>query len=248
VKWLGQYIDVERIFSKEYLIAQITNLRTQITTQSVGLLGAGILAVVQALLVLFTTYYLLRDGGNLLGGVRMLLPLTPQQSDAMINNVRTIISASLKGTLLIALIQGILGGIAFWFLGLSAPPLWAAVMFVTSLIPVVGSSIIWVPAALYLLMNGFWIKAIILVIWGVGVIAMVDNILRPVLVGSKTRMHELTVFFSVLGGIKLFGPVGIVAGPIVVAVAQGLLRIFFEEAKAAQPTPAEAQGHDTAAR
>ena len=148
----------------------------------------------------------------------------------MFHNVQTIISASLRGTVLIAAIQGLLGGLAFWVLGLPSAPLWGIVMFLMSMIPVVGSSVIWVPAALFLASNGSWARAMLLTIWGVGVIAMVDNILRPVLVGSKTRMHELAVFFSVLGGLKFFGPLGIIVGPILIAVAFGLLRIFEESA------------------
>ena len=165
-----------------------------------------------------------------------MLPFNRQQSDLMFTNMRTIIGASLKGTLLIAAVQGFLGGVAFWFLGLPSALLWGIIMFFTAMIPVVGSSLIWAPAALYLLTTGHWGKALFLLIWGAGVIATVDNLLRPALVGSKTRMHELTVFFSVLGGLQFFGPVGIIMGPIVVALALGMLKIFSEAD--AEPAPA----------
>lgn len=229
LRWLGQYVDVRGLLKNDQVSEQLKNLGPMITSRGFSIVGGGILIMVQFLLVLFTTYYLLRDSGKLMHGIRALLPLTNAQTDAMVSSIKTIISASLKGTLLISLIQGILGGLAFWFLGLPAAFLWCAVMILTSMIPVIGSSIIWGPAALYLLINGSWIKAAILAGWGAGVISTVDNVLRPMLVGSKTRMHELTVFFSVLGGIQLFGPVGLVAGPIVVATAQGLLRIFFDD-------------------
>lgn len=228
-KWLSQYFDVRAVFRPENVQGQANRVGAYLAGMSADLVGYTVVAVMQFMLVIFTTYYLLRDGRKLLFSVRDLLPLKPHQSDTLFKSILTIISASLRGTVLIAAIQGILGGLAFWVLGVPAPALWGVVMFFTAMIPVVGSSIIWLPAAIYLLSDN-WVKALILLAWGAGVIAMIDNILRPVLVGSKTRMHELTVFFSVLGGLKLFGPVGIIMGPIVVAVALGLIRIFEESA------------------
>ena len=238
--WLGQYFDVKNIFRPENVQGQAQRIGAYLASSSADLVGYTVLAVIQLLLILFTTYYLLRDGRKLLLSARDLLPLKQEQSDAMFHNILTIISASLRGTVLIAAIQGILGGVAFWALGVPAPALWGVVMFFTAMIPVVGSSIIWLPAAIYLVSDS-WVKAVILLAWGAGVIAMIDNILRPVLVGSKTRMHELTVFFSVLGGLKLFGPVGIVMGPIVVAVAMGLMRIFEESANEIDAAAAQAE-------
>lgn len=227
---IQKYVNLDRFLQKENLRQQIQDYGMTVTMQSWSIVSYGLITVGQIVLVLFTTFYMLRDGGALIGGVRTLLPLAPDQADNMIAKVRTIISASLKGTMLIALIQGIMGGLAFWILGLPAAILWGLVMILASLIPVVGSSIIWVPAVLYLLSVGSLGKALALVICGI-VIGLVDNLLRPKLVGSKTRMHELTVFFAVLSGIRLFGPVGLVAGPIFVGLAAGLIQIFFETAK-----------------
>ncbi len=231
---IQHYIDLDKLLKQENFGQQIQRLGMYLSTQSWSLLSYGLITVVQIMLVLFTTFYMLRDSGTLIGGVRALLPIAPEQADNMIGKVRTIISASLKGTMLIAFIQGTIGGIAFWILGLPAAILWGLVMILASLIPVVGSSIIWVPAVLYLLSAGSLGKALALVICGI-FIGLVDNLLRPSLVGSKTRMHELTVFFAVLGGIQLFGPVGLVAGPIFVGVAAGLIQIFFETAKDTDP-------------
>ena len=227
---IEKYVNLDKILQRENLREQIQQYGMDLTAKSWSILSYGLLAVMQIMLILFTTFYMLRDSGALISGVRTLLPLAPEQADNMIGKVRTIISASLKGTMLIALIQGTIGGIAFWALGLPAAVLWWLVMILASLIPVIGSSIIWVPAALYLLSIGSLGKALALVICGV-FIGLVDNLLRPSLVGSKTRMHELTVFFAVLGGIQLFGPVGLVAGPIFVGLAAGLIQIFFETAK-----------------
>jgi predicted PurR-regulated permease PerM len=252
MQWLSRFVDVKGLSVAPSAATQPTTQAADlhsfgellkrysdpIAAQVNSLLRQGLLAVVQALLVLFTSYYMLRDSARLVQGVREMLPLSRRQADLMIDSIKTIIGASLKGTILIAAIQGVLGGIGFWMLGLPSALLWAAVMFLTALIPVVGSSIIWAPAAIYLLSQGQPVRALVMVIWGAGVIATVDNLLRPVLVGSKTRMHELTVFFSVLGGLQLFGPVGIIMGPIVIAVAAGLLRIFQETDGHAETEPA----------
>lgn len=248
IKWLTSHVDVSRLIEKQNLQEQAKRFAGYIAGFSADILGWTVFAAVQTLLVLFTTYYMLRDGHRLLGAIRTLLPLKPEQADHIFQTIRTTISASLSGTVLIAAIQGILGGIGFWIAGIPAPALWGVAMFFMSLVPVVGSSLIWIPAALFLLADGFSGKALFLVIWGVGVISMVDNILRPVLVGGKTRMHELTVFFSVLGGMKLFGPVGIVIGPIVTGLALGLFRIL-EEADGERPSqisPAPAPAAPTA--
>jgi len=128
--------------------------------------------------------------------------------------------------LVISAIQGILGGIAFAFLGLPSPVMWGVVMFLFSMIPMAGAAIVWAPAAIYLFATGNIAKGVILVIWGGGVIGMIDNLLRPRLVGERTRLHELVVFFSVLGGLQVFGVLGLVVGPVVVAIGLSLLEVF----------------------
>jgi hypothetical protein len=160
------------------------------------------------------------------GALHDVLPLEWEQSQAIFVRTHEVISASVQGVVVIAAIQGILGGLAFWALGLPSPLMWGAVMVVLSMIPVVGSTIVWVPTALYLALTGHWIKATLLVAWGAGVIGMLDNILRPRLVGGRTRLHELIVFFSVLGGLQVFGILGLVVGPVVVAITLALLDVF----------------------
>jgi predicted PurR-regulated permease PerM len=137
-----------------------------------------------------------------------------------------VISASVYGVIVISAIQGFLGGLAFAVLRIPSPLLWGVVMFLLSMIPMAGAAIVWGPAALYLFFTGHWIKAILLVIWGGGVIGMIDNVLRPRLVGERTKLHELLIFFSVLGGLQVFGVLGLVVGPVVFAIALALLEIF----------------------
>jgi hypothetical protein len=120
----------------------------------------------------------------------------------------------------------VLGGLAFWVLGLPEPLLWSVVLFFLSMIPMAGSFIVWVPAALYLALTDHWVRAIVLSLWCMGVVGMIDNVLRPRFVGKRTRLHELLIFFSVLGGLQVFGVVGLVMGPVVVAITLALVDVF----------------------
>jgi predicted PurR-regulated permease PerM len=171
-------------------------------------------------------YYLFRDGERIMRALPEMLPLERSQSEAIFARTRDVISASLYGVLVIAIIQGALGGLAFWALDLPSAIVWAVVMTFLSMIPMAGSFLVWVPAAIYLGITGHWGKALILVAWGTLVIGTVDNFLRPKLVGERTRLHELFIFFSVLGGLKVFGVLGIVLGPVVLAITLALLDVF----------------------
>jgi predicted PurR-regulated permease PerM len=128
--------------------------------------------------------------------------------------------------LVIAAIQGALGGIAFFALGLPSALVWGVVMIFLSLIPMAGAFVVWVPAAIYLAVTGHWVKALLLVAWGAFVIGTVDNFLRPKLVGERTKLHELFIFFSVLGGLQVFGVLGLVLGPVVLAITLALLDVL----------------------
>jgi predicted PurR-regulated permease PerM len=120
----------------------------------------------------------------------------------------------------------------FWILGIPSPLLWAVLMAFVCMIPVAGSFLVWLPLSIYLMVTGHWTKAIVLILWGALIISTVDNLLRPKLVGTQTKLHELFVFFSVLGGISVFGLLGIVLGPVVLAITLGLLQTFQLRTKA----------------
>jgi predicted PurR-regulated permease PerM len=192
---------------------------------TMSILGGTIGAIVGGVLVLFTMYYLFRDHEKIIRLLPDLLPMERPQGEALLHRIREVINASISGVLVIAVIQGTLGGIMFWILGIPSALLWGVAMVFLSLIPLFGTSIVWLPTALVLLANGHWIKSIILIFWGVAVIGLVDNLLRPRLVGQKAHMHELMVFFSVMGGVKVFGVMGILLGPVVLSVALGFLEV-----------------------
>jgi predicted PurR-regulated permease PerM len=139
---------------------------------------------------------------------------------------REVIDASVYGVITVAVIQGALGGLAFWALGLPSAIIWGVVMVFLSMVPMLGAFLVWVPAAIYLALTGQYVKAVILVLWGTLVIGMIDNFLRPKLVGGRTRLHELLIFFAVLGGLNVFGVLGVVLGPVVLAITLSLIDVY----------------------
>ena len=191
-----------------------------------SLVGGAVGFFVNLGFVSFTMFYLFIDGDKAAYFLRDWLPLERKQSQALLVRAGEIISASVYGVVVLAMIQGTLGGLAFWFLGLPSPLLWGVVMILFATIPMLGTFVIWVPAAIYLGVAGHLWKAGFLTFWGAVVIGMSDNLLRPVLVGKKAKMHDLLIFFAVLGGLKAFGVLGILMGPVVLAVSMTLLEAF----------------------
>jgi predicted PurR-regulated permease PerM len=226
LNWLGKYIDVGKLRSDEYLLQQLRNISGVIAGQTLGFIGGLISVIVQMFFVIFTMYYFFKDGERMLAAIYDLLPLEPHQSKAILTRTREVIDASVYGVISIAIIQGLLGGLAFWILGLPSAIIWGVVMAFLSMIPMLGSFIVWVPAAIFLAVTGHWMKAILLVLWGALVIGSIDNFLRPMLIGSRTKLHELLIFFAVLGGLNVFGVLGVVLGPVVVAMALALMHVI----------------------
>ena len=192
-----------------------------------GVVVADAFATLGSLLVmLFSLFFLLRDGEALGAQIRELLPLPERERDRLMTETRDLVIASVGAALLVAAAQGGIGGVAFWLLGIAAPVIWGVVMAMCSLIPVVGAALVWVPTALYLLLTGEIVRGIILVLVGVLAISMADNILRPLLLAGRTSASGLIVFLGLLGGVSAFGFIGLVLGPIVLVTAGSLLRVF----------------------
>lgn len=176
-------------------------------------------------LVFYILFFLLRDRSSTLRAVRSYLPLTPPELDRLFRRIGDTIHATVYGTLAVAAVQGLLGGLMFWWLGLPAPLLWGVVMGLLAVIPVLGAFVVWVPAAALLVLEGKWGLALILSGWCLLVVGMIDNLLYPILVGNRLKMPTLLAFFSVVGGLLLFGAVGFVVGPVVLTVTGTLLEI-----------------------
>lgn len=168
--------------------------------------------------MLYLAYFLVRDGHELTQLAETALPIAPQYKRELVDKFITVVSATVKGSLLVAVIQGALGGVAFWFLDVKGALLWAALMALLSLLPAVGAGLVWLPVALYFLATGAVWQALALVAWGVLVIGLVDNLLRPILVGKDARLPDYVVMITTLGGMAVFGINGFIIGPTIAAM------------------------------
>jgi predicted PurR-regulated permease PerM len=184
--------------------------------------------VVNLFVMLYLLYFLLRDGKALSAQAARALPLEPRHTRRLLQQFATVVRATVKGNVVVALVQGTLGGLAFWFLDISGPLLWGALMALLSLLPAVGAAMVWGPVAAYLLSTGSLASGIGLAVWGVLVIGLVDNVLRPILVGKETRMPDYLVLIATLGGLAAFGLNGFVIGPVIAAIFLASWEIFME--------------------
>ena len=190
------------------------------------LIGLGIM--------LYLLFFLLRDGAKLARKIMTVIPLSAEHKQLLIHKFITVVRATLKGNIVVAATQGALGGLIFWILGIEGPLLWGVIMALLSLLPAVGAAIIWLPVAIYFLVTGeYWVGSI-LILYGVLVIGLVDNILRPLLVGKDTKMPDYVVLISTIGGLTTFGLNGFVIGPLIAALFMAVWDLF--------PSAAQQQG------
>ena len=201
-------------------------------------LGAGQITfsfIINAALMLYLTFFLLRDGRKLIELMIKALPLGDARERKLFTKFAEVTRATVKGNLVVAIVQGTLGGLIFWALSLPSPLLWGVVMAFLSLLPAIGAGLVWLPVAIYLYASGNWAKASILAAFGALVIGMADNVLRPLLVGRDTKLPDYLVLFSTLGGLSLMGINGFVIGPLVAALFLVLWDIFMREFNGENP-------------
>ena len=196
-----------------------------IATQALSI-GLNTFEFVSSLFImLYLAFFLLRDGDALALMLRQAIPLAPAHKQELLAKFATVIRATVKGNLVVAALQGALGGVAFWYLGISGALLWAVLMAFLSLLPAVGAGLVWVPVALYYLVTGALWQCIALTAYGVLVIGLVDNVLRPALVGKDTRLPDYLVMICTLGGMAVFGVNGFVIGPVIAALFMAVWHI-----------------------
>lgn len=211
------------------------------TLQFLSGLGGWLL---QAGAALFALFYFIRDGDGLMRRLTWLVPLDREETEYLIERTRNVIYATVYGNIVVAVVQGGLGGLVFWALGIPAAALWGTLMGILSLLPVVGPPIVWLPAVLILLGAGDVVRAVVLFALGAGVIGTVDNPLRAILIGDRAHLHSLVVFFSVLAGLFAFGAIGVIVGPVLFVIAFSLIemaRLALDIAEEERPL-AEAAG------
>lgn len=205
-----------------------------IATQALGIGQNAFDFFVSFFIMLYLLFFFLRDGSALSRRIREAIPLEADIKRNLFSKFTTVIRATVKGNIAVAMLQGALGGLIFWILGIHAPVLWGTLMAFLSLLPAVGAALVWIPVAIYFLATGAVWQGVVLIAFGVLVIGLVDNILRPVLVGKDTKMPDYVVLVSTIGGMSLFGLNGFVIGPVIAAMFMAAWDIF---AKARQDEP-----------
>src|SRR4030066_2177872 len=232
LKWilarLGQYVDLSQTDPLPLLLKNLKQISTFIFNQTTTLLKGFSTFIAGFFFTLLSLYYLFKDGSRFFKGLKEIIPLPSQERDLLIQRFKDMIYATLYGGILIAMIQGVVGGLSFWILGLPSPIFWGTAMALFSFIPIGGTALIWAPAAIILLMGGAVLKGLILLGLGVLVISMVDNILKPLFISTRTNIHPLLLFFAVLGGIQAFGLIGLIAGPLIVTLFLTLIEIYIQ--------------------
>jgi predicted PurR-regulated permease PerM len=220
---------------KELLIQGAQSSSKVLVTQVKGIAQNLLLFTVNFIMALFTLFFLLRDGADFLNRLQRLLPMDREHQERLLVNVVDAVVAVVHGSLVVATVQGLLAGLAYWVLGVPFAALWGVVTAFAALLPVGGSAMVSVPASIYLFLQGENVRGVILLVWCLGFVSMVDNILKPLLIGNRLGLPVLFLFFGILGGISLFGAVGIILGPALFALLRALLDLYSKEYSRTEP-------------
>jgi predicted PurR-regulated permease PerM len=235
--WLHSHVPLLSVYDLPTALGKGAELlATFLASQAGPILRNVAVFVFDFVVVLLAMFYFFRDSPRVMDGLRALLPFEPALRERLLEESRELIVGSVLVTLAVAGIQGTLGGLAFTIVGLPVPFLWGVALLFFSLIPVVGTALVWVPTALWLGWTGHWGKAAVLAIICSGVAGTVDNIVRPLLLRGRTQLSGFLVFISVLGGLRVFGLLGVVLGPVVVATAAAVLDVYTHSASQ-EPLP-----------
>jgi predicted PurR-regulated permease PerM len=181
--------------------------------------------------MILALFYLFRDGPDFLYFLRDISPLGGEHQDRMMSEVNELISVTISSGLAVAFLQGLLGGLLFWALGIHAPVLWGVTMALLAFLPIIGPWLVWGPAGLGLILSGSTGRGVTLLVLGFVLVSGIDNVLRPIMIADRAQLHGLLVFISILGGISAFGLLGVVLGPLIVATTVGLLRGYRESVR-----------------
>lgn len=222
---LADYLGMAEGELQTSIADQLRDVVTILTSRTLNFLSGLGGWLLQAGAALFTLYYMLRDADGIVRSLQWLIPLDEARTRRLFGRARDVIHATVYGNVVVAVVQGGLGGLAFWGLGLPGAALWGTVMGVLSLLPVLSALLVWLPAGLYLVAVGQTLDGVLLLAFGALVIGTVDNYLRAVLVSERAQLHPLAVFFSVLGGLFLFGAVGLFVGPVLFVVGISVLEM-----------------------
>jgi predicted PurR-regulated permease PerM len=215
--WLEQQINLPAIFG---------TVASWLTNAGASFVRGSVVQLAGLLLTFYFLFYFLRDRRQAIKTLSRLSPLSRREMDRLFVQIVDTVHATIYGTVVVAAVQGALGGLMFWWLELPTPLLWGLVMGLLAVVPVLGAFIIWIPATIFLALDGSWTKAVILGVWGGAVVSTIDNILYPMLVGNRLKLHSVPAFISLIGGLNLFGAAGLILGPITVTITTTLLEVW----------------------
>lgn len=231
--WLRDLLGRFGLFNAQDVVDKLTAAVVQggqaLTTRALAIGQNTLMLLVDLGIMLYLLFFFLRDGRDLAQTIRRAVPMQRQHTDFLLSKFATVVRATVKGTVVVALVQGMLGGVAFAFLGIHGAVLWGVVMSVLSLLPAIGAALVWAPVAIYLMATGSMIEGLGLAAWGAGVMGMVDNLLRPILVGKETKLPDYLVLLSTIGGLSIFGVNGFLIGPAIAALFVATWALFSHE-------------------
>ena len=224
---------VERIEQQIDLPGAVRSITTRLSGFAGSFVKGSVFNLIGFVLTFYLLFFFLRDRQLALNALRGLLPLQEHELTRLFARINDTLHATIYGTLAVAALQGLLGGLMFWWLDLPAPLLWGVVMALLAVVPVLGAFVVWIPTALFLLLEGSWEKALILIVWGAAVVGTVDNLLRPLWVGRRLKQHTILAFLSVVGGLIVFGAAGLILGPVTLTITLVLLEVWSQRTAAA---------------
>lgn len=222
---------------KELLVQGAQNSSKFLVERVTGIAQNVLLFTVNVLIALITLFFLLRDGKEFFSRLQRLLPMDQEHQQRLFKNIVDAVLAVVHGSLVVGMVQGLLAGLAYHFLGVPFAVLWGVVTGFAALLPVGGSTLVSIPATLYLFLQGETLRAIVLLVWSLGIVGSVDNILKPLIIGNRLGLPVLFLFFGILGGLALFGALGIVLGPVIFALLRALLDLYSREYRQPETEP-----------
>jgi predicted PurR-regulated permease PerM len=214
---------------KELLVQSAQSSSTFLVTQVRGIAQNVLAFAANFIVALLTLFFFLRDGAEFLNRLRRLLPMDPERQERLLSNIVDAVTAVVHGALVVAMVQGLLAGLAYWVLGVPFAVLWGVATAFTALLPIGGSTLVTIPSTIYLFLQGENIRGFILLVWSLGIVGGIDNVLKPLLIGNRLGLPVLFLFFGILGGLALFGAVGLILGPVLFALLRALLDLYSEE-------------------
>jgi len=220
---------------KELLVQSAQNSSKFLVERVTGIAQNVLLFTVNFLIALITLFFLLRDGKEFFSRLQLLLPMDREHQQRLFKNIVDAVLAVVHGSILVGMVQGLLAGLAYYFLGVPFAVLWGVVTGFAALFPVGGSTLVTVPATIYLFLQGETIRAFVLLVWSVAIVGTVDNVLKPLIIGNRLGLPVLFLLFGILGGLTLFGALGIVLGPVIFALLRALLALYSEGYRRPEP-------------